>query len=272
MRAWTWLLILVLAGCGTTPRTGQAPQAPRYQLKQRPAGPGALFLIGGGDNETSLLRRFLTVSGGPEAPLVVVPLANGAPEGDRLKAQFETLGARRVTVLSGKPEALEAEKASLKGAYGLYFTGGLPEKLLTAYPPYRDAVTEAWKAGCAVGGTSAGAMVWGSRTIVGGESDAALRGELVMRDGFGLLTRAIVDPHFSERDRFHRLWVAAGADDVLGLGIDPRTAALVTADGKLEALGTGTVTLVRPEGEGTKAARVTVLQSGETVEFGEWRK
>jgi cyanophycinase len=130
--------------------------------------------------------------------------------------------------------------------------------------------------GCALGGTSAGAMVWGSRTIVAGESEQALRhgvdeaaGGLGLRDGFGMLSRTIVDPHFGERDRFHRLWVAAGETPSLGIGIDPRTAASVGTDGTLDALGAGTVTLIRPEDGG--AARVTVLKAGQSLNLKDWR-
>lgn len=274
MRIWMLGVLLVVWGCGAAPR-GEATlsKPPRYQLSQRPAGPGALYLIGGGDNEPALLRRFVATAGGPDAPIVVAPWANGAPEGDRLRAAFEAVGARRVSVLAGGPD----DERLIREAYGLYLTGGLPEKLLAASPPYREAVAAAWRAGCVVGGTSAGAMVWGSRAIVSGESDQALRhgideaaGGLALREGFGLLAGAIVDPHFNERARFHRLWVAAGETRSLGLGIDPRTAALVGADGRLTALGAGTVTLIRPEGSG--AARVAVLQAGRSLDLAGWRE
>ena len=44
---------------------------------------GTLVIVGGGAGP-DILRRFVELAGGPQAPLVVIPTAQGAPSYDRL--------------------------------------------------------------------------------------------------------------------------------------------------------------------------------------------
>jgi len=77
--------------------------------------------------------------------------------------------------------------------------------------------------------------------------------------GLGLVTRSIIDQHFSERDRAGRLIRAVLADGRrTGYGIDEDTA-LVLEGGTSHVLGSGTVTVIEPGG------RLRRHGTGETV-------
>ncbi|MFP5502183.1 MAG: cyanophycinase, partial [Candidatus Sericytochromatia bacterium] len=187
----------------------------------------------------------------------------GQPSGDRSRAALEGVGARHVTVLTGDPARLAAERAAIRAAWGVWFTGGLPDKLLGAFDPYREATDAAWRAGATIGGTSAGAMAWGDRLIMRGEGSEAP----VLEPGLGFLPGLLIDPHFGARSRFGRLWTATGETGALGLGVDEETAAIVGSDGSLEVYGAGAVTVIKPEGA---AARVTLLRNRETLNLRDW--
>ncbi|MGH8204024.1 MAG: cyanophycinase, partial [Steroidobacteraceae bacterium] len=64
---------------------------------------GYIVPIGGAENKENdpkILARFVQVSGGGEADLVVIPTASRAHEtGDRYQKIFRELGARRVDVM-----------------------------------------------------------------------------------------------------------------------------------------------------------------------------
>lgn len=279
MRGWIVCSVLVaLVGCGASvPQTGGGGGGGggRYTVARLEA-PGAFFLAGGGNLAPLTLQRFVEQAGGRGAPIVVVPFAGGAAEGDRHRQAFEALGAQ-VTVLTGAAERREAELAAMRGANGLYFPGGLVEKLLSDMGPFEAAARAAWLSGCVIGGSSAGAMAWGDRVIVRGEAEAVsaagldeAKGGAAIRPGLGLLSGTIVDPHFRERGRLHRLWLAAGETGRLGLGLDEDTAVVVTGSGTVRVVGPGTVTLIRPEGGADASARMTILKQGQEANWADW--
>ncbi|MDB5096866.1 MAG: cyanophycinase [Cyanobacteria bacterium RYN_339] len=264
MRCVAILLAVMVAGCGHDEPVRKP--AGHYQLRQAD-GPGPLFLVGGGDDSPALLGRFLDLAGGKAAPIVIVPFAGGDAQGDRYLAYFKDRGATNLTVMTG----VAADHAVVRGAAGLWFAGGSPDKLLTAFKPFFDDVRAARQAGAAIGGHSAGSMIWGTGVIVKGESsDVIAKGKaaLAIEDGVGLLGNTIFDPHFSERARFTRLWTACGAQDALGIGIDPETAAYLPNQGPMEVFGIGAVTVIKPE---AGAARVAVVSSGQRLDLKDWR-
>ena len=68
---------------------------------------------------------------------------------------------------------------------------------------------------------------------------------LPLAPGLGFLSNAIIDQHFSQRQRLGRLIsVIAGDPFLLGVGIDEDTALVVGADGVLEVVGSGAVTIL----------------------------
>ena len=82
--------------------------------------------------------------------------------------------------------------------------------------------------------------------IVGGEEDMSpLHATTRMGLGLGLLEGAVVDQHFAQRGRIGRLLSAVAQNpQVLGLGIDEDTAAILHAGREIEVVGSGSVTIV----------------------------
>src|SRR5262249_56303382 len=79
--------------------------------------------------------------------------------------------------------------------------------------------------GGAVGGTGAGAAIMSSLMIAGGTQEAEIG------TGFGLLGGVVIDMHFANRDRLHRLLgVLARHPECTGVGIDEETALVVRGD------------------------------------------
>jgi cyanophycinase len=276
MRGWMALaVVLAVAGCGQERLTGGGGGG--KVAVARLEKPGAVMLIGGGDTAALTYKRFVDQAGGAGAAVVVVPFASGAADAEGVRAGLAGAGADAV-VLTGDPARRDAELALIRAARGVYVGGGLPEKLVADFKPYADAVRGAWNAGCVVGGTSAGAMVWGDRMIVKGEPEQVrssgldeATGGAAVRPGLGFLPGVTVDPHFTERERQYRLWLAAGETRTLGLGVDEGTIAVVTSTGELDVLGAGTVTVVRPEGAAGQPARMTILKQGDTIVLEDWQ-
>ncbi len=283
MRGRGWAVWLVLAtgsaGCTELPFLTKPDDGRRggYRIKGQAAGPGPLFLAGSGDHPPGQIQRFRDLAGGTGAYIVIGPFAGGAPAGAEARKAFQDLGVTRVDVLDGQD--VEADAKLIARADGIYLVGGVAEIAARKLTTYAEPLRSAWRAGAAIGGTSAGAMVWGERLIVKGEAREAVTkgvwaegGGLDVKVGLAFMPGVLVDPHFNERGRFPRLWVASGATDLTGIGIDENTAAVWTpADHRLTAVGPGTVTLVRHDGgDQGETARVAVLAEGRSADLDDW--
>ena len=108
-----------------------------------------------------------------------------------------------------------------------------------------------------VAGTSAGATALGQEMILGDDAADQPR----TGPGLGLLPQAVVDMHFTQRQRLPRLVTAVRQrPSLLGIGIDEGTAILVCRR-RFEVLGTGTVTTVEAGGK-RPDVRVRVSRAG----------
>jgi cyanophycinase len=119
------------------------------------------------------------------------------------------------------------------------------------------AVIEAWQAGAALAGSSAGAMALGEWTLIRARMPGDARRE--PRPGLTVVPRVAVLPHYSD---FGQRWVDSAMAGLTGkgavlVGIDARTAAF-WADGTWTAMGTGSVVVI----EGDAERRYS---SGETI-------
>ena len=273
------VLAAVSAGCSGLPFMPQTDDGRRgsYRIKGQGAGPGPVFLAGSGDHPPGQIQHFSNLAGGPGAYIVIGPFAGGAPAGLDAKKAFEGIGAHNVDLLDGQDVA--ADSKLLARADGVYLVGGVAEIAARKLTAYAEPLRAAWRAGAVVGGTSAGAMVWGERLIVKGETREAITkgvweegGGLEVHPGLAFMPGVVVDPHFNERARFPRLWVATGATALVGIGVDENTAAVWTPeDHRLTAVGPGTVTLLRHDGaDNGESARVTVLAEGRSVDLVDW--
>jgi cyanophycinase len=216
---------------------------------------GPLLIVGGAEDklgECSILRTFVQLAGGSKAKIAVLPMASNHPleTGERYTGLFHSLGAAEVRVLhlddrdaADEPEAVTA----IEQVGGIFFTGGTQRRIVEriAGSALETALHRRHAEGLVVAGTSAGAAVMSSLMIVEGKSFGAPRlGSPLSGPGLGLLKGAIVDQHFSQRNRLGRLLaLLAQHPNSLGIGIDEDTALVVRGDA-LEVIGRGSVTIV----------------------------
>jgi cyanophycinase len=216
---------------------------------------GWIVPIGGAENKENdrdILERFIRVSGGASADIVVIPAASRVHEtGPRYEKVFLDLGARQVTVMDfdTRRDCQEAGRLSrLEEATGIFFTGGNQLRLTTLLggTPVARLIRVRNAHGVTVGGTSAGASILSEHMIAfGDEGSAVISGSVRLAPGLGLTNRFIIDQHFRQRDRLGRLITALAYNPfAVGIGLDEDTAAFIGPDETLEVVGSGGVTIV----------------------------
>jgi len=216
---------------------------------------GWIIPIGGAEakeNSPQILRRFVSLAGGANADIVVIPTASllrgTAPRYERL---FSDMGASRVSSMdfdtrrdAEEPGRLER----LERASGIFFTGGNQLRLSTLIGGTSVAklVRQLNAAGTAVAGTSAGAAFISEHMIAfGDEGSTPVAGSVRLAPGLGLTNRFIIDQHFRQRDRLGRLLAALAYNPfAVGIGLDEDTAAFITPDNTVEVEGSGGITVV----------------------------
>ena len=219
---------------------------------------GHLFIIGGGERDAPLMKRFIQLAEAQATgKIVIFTMASSVPQevGPELVAEFKGNGARDVAFyqLAHIDAVQPGSEKILDGAGGVWFSGG-DQALLTAAllgTPIHMKMLELYKAGCVIGGTSAGAavmsefMITGNEKRTGGEEgtwEVILAGDVEHTQGFGFVQDAVIDQHFVTRRRHNRLIaVVLEHPALVGVGIEESTAVLVRPDGKYEVLGEGQV-------------------------------
>lgn len=218
---------------------------------------GWIVPIGGAENKENdrrILERFVRVSGGELADIVVIPTASRMHEtGARYEQVFRELGAARVTVMDFDTRRDCQERGRLRRieeASGIFFTGGNQLRLTTLLggTPVAKLIRTRNALGVTVGGTSAGASILSEHMIAGGdEGSSMIAGSVRLAPGLGLTNRFIIDQHFRERDRLGRLLTAIAYNPfAVGIGLDEDTAAFIAPGELLEVEGAGGVTVVDP--------------------------
>jgi cyanophycinase len=216
---------------------------------------GWIVPIGGAENKENdqrILARFVAVSGGKDADIVVIPTASRLHEtGPRYENLFRELGAARVTVMDfdTRRDCQEANRLQrLEAASGIFFTGGNQLRLSTLLggTPVATLIRRRNASGVAVGGTSAGASILSEHMIAfGDEGSSVISGSVRLAPGLGLTNRFVIDQHFRQRDRLGRLITALAYNPfAIGIGLDEDTAAFIGPDEVLEVEGSGGVTVV----------------------------
>jgi cyanophycinase len=216
---------------------------------------GWIVPIGGAENKENdrhILERFVRVSGGRHADVVVIPTASQLHEtGTRYQKIFRSIGARRVAVMDFDTRRDCHEPGRLRRleeATGIFFTGGNQLRLTTLLggTPVAKLVRLRNAHGVTVGGTSAGASILSEHMIAfGDEGSAVISGSVRLAPGLGLTNRFIIDQHFRQRDRLGRLLTALAYNPfAVGIGLDEDTAAFIGPDETIEVEGSGGVTVV----------------------------
>ena len=219
------------------------------------------MIIGGAEDKLrkrTILSEFVASSGGPDARIAVVPTASSL--GDEVvevyDAVFRRLGAAEVVAVrpETRADAHDADLvARLHGATGIFMTGGNQLKLsaVISGTPLGEAIVEAHRDGVVVAGTSAGASIQSSHMVAFGGPGATPKQRMTqVAAGLGLVESAVIDQHFDQRNRYGRLlMIVSQSPQLLGIGVDEDTAAVVTDEGErqlLRVLGRGSVTIFDP--------------------------
>lgn len=282
-------LIILIAAASLIPACSPAP---------RPAPKGWLFIIGGGERDKPLMKRYISLSAGfGTGKVVVFTMASGVPDevGPELVAEFKGLGVADVAYYQlTREEAMKPDSPKiLDGTGGVYFAGGDQSRLTAALldTPVHDRMRELYRTGCVIGGTSAGAAVMSDVMVTGDEKSTTDEDELwrviraddvVTTRGFGFVKDAVIDQHFITRRRNNRLIsVVVEHPELLGVGIDESTAVLVRPDGRYEILGENQViiydarraaTFVSPSGRlGVHGMAMNILLPGDVYDPGRGR-
>ena len=216
---------------------------------------GTLILIGGASTpEGDALGSFVRLAGADGgAPVVGFTTASGSAvrAADAWRRDFASIGVHHIEIpiVTTREHANDAGVAALvDGASGIFLGGGDQVHLIATLSGtlVGDAIRSAFVRGAVVCGTSAGAAALTETTMAGGEVDEdGNEVEMYIGPGLGLLCfGSLIDTHFAQRRRLHRLFVTiAGYPQLLGLGIDEDTG-LVVRGSVGEVVGKGGVTFV----------------------------
>ncbi|MDB4862857.1 cyanophycinase [Pirellulaceae bacterium] len=211
---------------------------------------GRLVIVGGGMIPTAAQGQFVAWAGGHEAKILVVTTASadaGTDQQDRFAKPWDDLDVSSVILVHAKSREEASSKPFLKSiqeATGVWFVGGIQQRIIDRYvgTSFEEELDQLLQRGGVVGGTSAGAAIQSGLAIVGGSRRPQLD------TGFDLLPGAVIDQHFTERDRRARLQNAIRKHATkVGLGIDEDTALLVDRR-FMKVVGAGAVTAVLPRG------------------------
>lgn len=220
------------------------------------------MIIGGAEDKLrrrTILQEFVRAAGGLEARIAVIPTASSiGPEVTEVyDALFRREGAAEVEAVT--PHSREdahdpALVAAVDNASGVFMTGGNQLKLsaIVCGTPLADAIVAAHRRGAVVAGTSAGASIQSSHMLAFGGPGATPKQRMTqMAAGLGLIDSAVIDQHFDQRNRYGRLlMIVAQSPQLLGIGVDEDTAAVVERDAEghdvLRVIGRGAVTIMDP--------------------------
>ncbi len=239
-RSTTMIAIGIALALGTA---GEGTTAPLEAQEVGPAN-GSLVVVGGAMQDLGIVRRFIDLAGGADAPIVVIPTAGGAAEYDQFYPglrQFRAAGATNLTVIHTNDRAeadSEAFVAPIREAGGVWFPGGRQWRIADSYLDTRteEELHRVLERGGVIGGSSAGASIQGSYLIRGDtQTNTIMMGD--HEEGFGFLRNVGVDQHLLRRNRqFDMLEVMEAMPGLLGIGIDENTAIVVQGD-EFEVIG-----------------------------------
>jgi cyanophycinase len=223
---------------------------------------GTVLACGGGDLPDAIWQRFIDLAGGPDAPIVVLPIAQPNPDEtdppglDALKK----FGCKHLTVLNQHThrdvESPEFARA-LREARGVWFVGGRQWKYVDAYAgtPAEEWFRDVLRRGGVIGGSSAGAAIQADYMVRGdplGNKDISAEG---YEQGLDFLPGTTIDIHVSQRGRLSEMTgLIRTYPQLLGIALDEQTA--VEVHGHLASvLGTGSATFV--DADSTRTVRLT---------------
>lgn len=231
---------------------------------------GSLVIVGGAMRDTAIVRRFLDLAGGTDAPIVVIPTAGTADRYGRFwpgLRQFKALGATNLSVLHTRDRAVANSDefvAPLRAARGVWFSGGRQWRLADTYldTKVHDELWALLERGGVIGGSSAGATIQGSYLARGDtRSNTIMMGD--HEEGMAFLRNVAIDQHLLRRNRqFDLIEIIEAHPELLGIGLDENTAIVVRGDA-FEVMGQGYVAIYDHERQLDSGGRFYFLAPGD---------
>jgi len=240
---------------------------------------GHLVIIGGSEDrkrDKEILSRFVELSGGPSAKIVVITAASTIAEEmwSMYDRAFGDLGVQRHLHLHLRTRHDANDEATIRDvrdADGIFMTGGDQKRLLaiiggTALDAEMHAALKL--RGACIGGTSAGASAMSGHMLAQGRAELhPEKGSVFLGAGLGFLHKVVIDQHFSERHRLSRLLSVVAQNPYLqGIGIDEDTALVIERGVGIEVLGEGAVTVVDGRNMSTNIAEIPDHETPELVD------
>jgi cyanophycinase len=203
---------------------------------------------------SGILCRILSEIDNDQAPVEIITSASGIPEkvGKNYIRAFRKLGHKKVNVLD-IGDSDDAENPDIIGhiedAACIMFSGGDQFKLISTLKETSVAriLNQRYISDkIVIAGTSAGAMAMPDLMIYPGPEPLNIRSKIVpIYEGLSLIHDTIIDTHFLVRGRFRRLSVAvANNPDHIGIGLEEDTGIIIRNGTRIEAIGSGLVTIL----------------------------
>lgn len=208
-----------------------------------------LVLIGGGEfsfGETREIDEFLArYMPADRRNIAFLPTASGSSEyaihlGKYFKELDGSLETMNVPIYRGRDNRRQKNLNHILSAGMIYLGGGVTNNLLAALreSPADVALREAAQKGAVVAAIGAAAACFGTHA-------RDMRGGTTALPALGWLANGVIDTPFDPQDdtKLRRLMSVPGTQ--LGLGIPPRTALAIHADGSTEIVGRGPIAAFR---------------------------
>ncbi len=206
---------------------------------------GRLMLCGSGEFTPAMNEIDRAILSGIDVSkprVAIVPTAAGLEDTPRGWTEmgmehFRGLGAEGFPVMVlNRTDAHDARWSdAIASADWIYFSGGKPGYLVETLEgtPFWSAVLARHGSGAVLAGSSAGAMMLGTQTIVPEDLDEnGVPRRVWLRKGLGLLPGIFIAPHFDAIPEDLWLgWIDVWPDGHRMLGIDEDTALIQEADG-----------------------------------------
>lgn len=235
---------------------------------------GALVIVGGAMQDSSIMERFIELAGGPDAPIVIIPTAGGADyyDGDYPGTRrWRELGTKSVTVVHTRDRAeadTEAFVEPIRKARGVWFPGGRQWRLADTYLGTRTEreLHELLERGGVIGGSSAGASIQGSYLVRGDtKTNATVMGD--HEKGFSFLKNTAIDQHLLARNRhFDLIPLIEKYPHLLGIGLAEDTAIVVQGN-EFEVIGKSVVAIYDYEKTVAGEGRFYFLRPGDSFDL-----
>ena len=233
--------------------------------------PGTLILVGGGAVPDEVLIA-LKDSVGNDGSLVVISEAASDP-GTTSEATQKWLLEHEITnVLSADPSLPANERGqiterAIDAASAVWICGGQQLKLAEAYSGsgIESALQRLLMRGGTIAGSSAGSAIM-SKVMIGSGTE-----QPKISTGWDLLPDAIIDQHFTERQRLARSQIAVGMHpECFGIGIDEATAVFVKGR-RIRITGRGNVSILLAKTDYRDAESIT-LEAGNAADLTQLRR